>query len=75
MLGYEAMVLLITMITIGYWTAIFPTDLVLPDDVRKPNLNETIDIESQYTPVERACRIYYMDRGMTHANFLMKPTP
>ena len=38
-LGYEAMVLLITMITIGYWTAIFPTDLVLPDDVAKPNLN------------------------------------
>ncbi|MFN9904024.1 MAG: hypothetical protein ACK55Z_35655 [bacterium] len=39
------MVLMVVMITLGYWLAVFPTDLVLPDDVRKPDLDPKIEKE------------------------------
>lgn len=44
-LVYECNVLMVWMITLGYWLAVFPADLVLPDDVYKPGLDPTIDVD------------------------------
>jgi len=74
-LCYELTVIMVTMITICYWVAIFPTDLVLPDNVKKPGFDRNVDIDLQLTKLEQACTIYYMDRYLTTENFLMKPTP
>lgn len=46
-LVYECNTLVVWMITIGYWFAVFPTDLVLPDYVVKPNLNPKIAADLQ----------------------------
>lgn len=44
-LSYECMMLMVCMITLGYWFAVLPTDLVLPDDVKKPNLDSSIALD------------------------------
>ena len=75
MLVYECNTLLVWMITIGYWCAVFPTDLVLPDDVKKPNLDPKISADLQETPLEKASIIYLFDRHMTTKNYIFSPTP
>jgi hypothetical protein len=69
-LVYECTVLLIVMITIGYWLAIFPTSLVLPIKVEKPGLDTSKPLVYQETVSEQACSVYYMDRLMTNKFFL-----
>ena len=64
------------MITLGYWLAVFPTDMVLPDDVKKPDVDWSLPEEERgITEMEKQCTIYFMDRRMTLKNLLYKPTP
>jgi hypothetical protein len=74
-LVYECNTLVVWMITIGYWFAVFPTDLVLPDYVVKPNLDPKMSADLQETPLEKACIIYFFDRHMTTKNYIFPPTP
>jgi len=46
-LFYQLTVLMVCVITLGYWLAVFPTDLVLPDNVQKPDVDWSLPEEER----------------------------